>query len=97
MAKVSLEGSSKLDRRTHLATHEQIEEMAKAIWPQAKSITVTSNRAGRFRTSSPASEGFTLAVTDDSGLIAAVSAQSLDKLKTKLERRDQKRNWGDFD
>jgi hypothetical protein len=80
-----------------VVTSQQVEEIAKAIWPQAKSITVMQNRVGRFPKDSSDADGFKLAVTDGDGLIALISAQSLDGIKTKLERRSQKKHWGGFD
>jgi hypothetical protein len=80
-----------------VVTSQQIEEMAKVIWPQARSIAVTRNHDGRGPRGGSESEGFKLAVSNESGLVALISAASLDGIKTKLERRSQKKQWGSFD
>jgi hypothetical protein len=80
-----------------VVTSQQIEEMAKAIWPQAKSVAVTRNHEGRSPRGGSESEGFKLAISNEGGLVALISAPSLDGIKTKLERRSQKKHWGSFD
>ena len=78
-----------------LVTSEQVEAMAQVIWPQANSIAVTRTRPGRTSRGEREPEGFQLSISNDTaGLMAVISAESLDKLKTKLEQRTQKRKWG---
>jgi hypothetical protein len=80
-----------------LVTSEQIVAMSQVIWPSARIIEIKPYKADRWSWSgSSVTEGFTLTISAESGLIAQLIAGSLDKLKDKLDQRSRKKNWGSF-
>jgi hypothetical protein len=80
-----------------LVTSDEIEQMAKNIWPLASSIAVTQSKARHIPGIGSEPDGYNLAISTDGDLVALVSARSLDGIKTKLEQRSKKKRWGSFD
>lgn len=72
--------------------------MAGTIWPTAKNVDLAPYKADRSAWSgADVTEGFKLTITAEGGnLVAQVIAGTLDGLKSKLDQRTKKRNWGTF-